>query len=95
MIRHIARHSAAPVATIAVSPPVLTVVGVTALVGAAATLGTYTGARLVGKSHQEAMKNLRKDTFEGFGKIIQVAEIANQSLNACNLAQSTISQLNQ
>ncbi|MFB2920449.1 hypothetical protein [Aerosakkonema funiforme] len=99
MIHHIARHSAAPVVAVASSPPVLTFVasaaGITALVGGAATLGTYAGARLVGKSHKEAMKNLGKDTLEGFSKVTQVMEIANLSLNACNVAQSTISQLNQ
>lgn len=87
MIHHIARHSAAPVVAVASSPPVLVAVGLTAAVGAAATAGTYVGARLAGKTHKEATKNLVKNTLDGFRIVTACIDIVEFTENGYDQGQ--------
>ncbi|HEY9851503.1 MAG TPA: hypothetical protein V6D28_18675 [Leptolyngbyaceae cyanobacterium] len=98
MIHHIARHSTAPVVAVATSPPVLLVVasavGITAAAAVVATSGTYVGARLAGKTHKEAKKNLGKNTLDTCRIIKECIDIIQVTENAYHLAESTTSEFN-
>ncbi|WP_254173376.1 hypothetical protein [Planktothrix pseudagardhii] len=53
---------------------------------AAASAGTYVGARLAGKTHQQAKKNLLKNTFH---TALDVTHTVHFAENVYELAEST------